>query len=145
MSDGRLVLDRSADAHHAAARLAGFPVAHGFGSIYALTARGDAVRRVNALKGRPLGQTGSVTAPTGHELDAFALAALPRDVSAALVQELVDAFGALGPFGFRGPAAAHVPAGLTSVDGDVRTVQVIVPGRACPSQVFLAAASAAVG
>lgn len=146
MSDARLVLDRPADAHHAAALLAaGMPVAHGFGSIYALTARGDAVRRVNALKGRPLAQTGSVTAPTGRELDAFDLAALPWGVSAALVQDLVDAFGELGPFGFRGPAAAHVPTGLTASDGVTRTVQVIVPGRACPSQLFLAAASAAVG
>ncbi|GEA87392.1 hypothetical protein [Cellulomonas cellasea] len=142
----RLVLDRPDDAHHAAALLAaGLPVAHGFGGIYALTARGDAVRRLNALKGRPPGQTGSVTAPTGRVLDAFDLAALPASVPAALVRELVDAFGALGPFGFRGPAAAHVPAGLTAPDRGTTTTQVIVPGDACPSQVFLAAADAAVG
>ncbi|MFS0701458.1 hypothetical protein AB6N24_15920 [Cellulomonas sp. 179-A 4D5 NHS] len=142
----RLVLDVPADARRAAVLLAaGLPVAHGFGPIYALTARGDAVRRLNALKGRTLDQTGSVTAPTGRVLDAFDLAALPPGVSPALVQDVVDAFGALGPFGFRGPAAAHVPAGLTAEDRGATTTQVIVPGDACPSQAFLAAASDAVG
>lgn len=148
MSDApaRLVLDRPADARAAAALLAdGTPVAHGFGAIYALTSRGDGVRRVNSLKGRPLDQTGSVTAPTGHVLDAFDLAALPAAVSPSLVQDVVDAFSALGPFGFRGPAAGHVPADLTAQDGDTTTTQVIVPGDGCPSQVFLAAASDAVG
>jgi tRNA A37 threonylcarbamoyladenosine synthetase subunit TsaC/SUA5/YrdC len=146
MSDTRLVLDRPADAHLAAALLAdGMPVAHGFGGIYALTCRGDAVRRVNALKGRPLAQTGSVTAPTGHVLDAFDLASLPTAAPPSLVRDVVDAFGALGPFGFRGPAAGHVPADLTAQDGATRTTQVIVPGDACPSQVFLAASSGAVG
>ncbi|MBO3103921.1 hypothetical protein [Cellulomonas fengjieae] len=142
----RRVLDRPADARFAAALLGdGLPVAHGFGGIYALTARGDAVRRVNALKGRPLDQTGSVTAPTGRVLDAFDLSALPPAVSPGLVQDVVDAFGALGPFGFRGPAAAHLPVGLTARDGTATTTQVIVPGDACPSQVFLAAAARAAG
>lgn len=142
----RLVLDDPADARRAATLLAaGRPVAHGFGPIYALTARGDAVRRLNALKGRPLDQTGSVTAPTGRVLDAFDLAALPPGVPRALVPDVVDAFGARGPFGFRGPAAAHVPAGLTAPDRGCTTTQVIVPGDACPSQAFLAAASDAVG
>ncbi|WP_315092914.1 hypothetical protein [uncultured Cellulomonas sp.] len=142
----RLILDRPADARLAAALLAdGHPVAHGFGGIYALTARGDRVRRLNALKGRPLDQTGSVTAPTGRVLDAFDLAALPVGVSRTLVQDVVDAFCALGPFGFRGPAAGHVPAGLTAQDRGTTTTQVIVPGDACPSQVFLAAAARAMG
>lgn len=148
MSDApaRLVLDRPADARLAAHLLAGgTPVAHGFGGIYALTSRGDGVRRVNALKGRPLDQTGSVTAPTGRVLDAFDLAALPAGVSPTLFRDVVEAFGALGPFGFRGPAAAHVPADLTARDAGTATTQVIVPGDACPSQTFLAAASAAVG
>ena len=78
-------------------------------------------------------------------LDAFDLAALPPEVSPGLVQDVVDAFSALGPFGFRGPAARHVPAGLTGQDGPTTTTQVIVPGDACPSQVFLAAAADAVG
>jgi hypothetical protein len=66
-------------------------------------------------------------------------------VPVSLVQDVVGAFSALGPFGFRGPAAGHVPADLTGQDGATRTTQVIVPGDACPSQVFLAAASDAVG
>ncbi|MBO9556277.1 hypothetical protein [Cellulomonas sp.] len=148
----RLVLDRPADAVHAARLLAeGRPVAHGFGNIYALTARGDAVQRLNALKGRPRDQTGSLTAPTGRVLDAFDLSALPPGVPPGLVADVVDAFGAVGPFGFRGPAAAHVPPGLTAWEGadrpgaGTRTTQVIVPGDACPSQRFLAAAADAVG
>lgn len=148
MSDDHapLVLDRPDDAALAARLLAdGHPVAHGFGNIYALTARGDAVRRLNALKGRPRDQTGSLTAPRGRVLDAFDLSALPAGVSPRLVADVVEAFCALGPFGFRGPAAAHVPPGLTARDGGTTTTQVIVPGDACPSQRFLAAAADAVG
>ena len=142
----RLVLDRPADAAHAARLLAaGRPVAHGFANIYALTAHADAVQRLNVLKGRPRDQTGSLTAATGHVLDAFDLSRLPRNVPPSLVADVVDAFAVVGPFGFRGPAAAHVPAGLTARDGPTTTTQVIVPGDACPSQRFLAAAADAVG
>ncbi|WP_208012439.1 hypothetical protein [Cellulomonas shaoxiangyii] len=142
----RLVLDRTDDVAHAARLLAeGRPVAHGFGNIYALTARGDAVGRLNALKGRPHDQTGSLTAPSGRVLDAFDLSALPPGVSPSLVADVVDACSTLGPFGFRGPAATHVPPGLTAQDGSTTTTQVIVPGDACPSQRFLAEASDAVG
>lgn len=146
MSDhARLVLDRPDDVALAVRALAeGVPVAHGFANFYALTARGDAVERLNALKGRPGDQTGSLTTATGRELDAFDLSALPPGVTAGLVADVVDAFSALGPFGFRGPAAAHVPSGLTAPDGPVTTTQVIVPGVACPSQRFLAAAAAVV-
>jgi len=145
-ADDRLVLDRPDDVAHAARLLAdGIPVAHGFGNIYALTARADAVERVNALKGRPRDQTGSLTAPSGQVLGAFDLSALPACVPPSLLADVVDAFCALGPFGLRGPAAADVPSGLTALDGSVTTAQVIVPGDACPSQRFLAAASEAAG
>lgn len=141
----RLVLDRPDDVALAARLLSdGDPVAHGFANIYALTGRGDAVGRVNALKGRPRDQTGSLTAPTGRVLDAFDLAALPRDVPVQLVADVVDALTALGPIGFRGPAAAHVPSALSARDAGTRTTQVIVPGAACPSQQLLAAAADAV-
>ncbi|MBO0901831.1 hypothetical protein J1G43_17865 [Cellulomonas sp. zg-ZUI22] len=142
----RLVLDRPADAELAARLLAaGRPVAHGFANVYALTARGDAVQRLNVLKGRPCDQVGSLTAATGHVLDAFDLSRLPPGVPPSLVADVVEAFAAIGPFGFRGPAAARLPAGLTAWDGPTRTTQVIVPGDACPSQRFLAAATDAVG
>ncbi|MBO3095449.1 hypothetical protein [Cellulomonas dongxiuzhuiae] len=145
-ADDRLVLDRPDDVAHAVRSLAdGVPVAHGFGNIYALTGRADAVVRINALKGRPHDQTGSLTAPAGRVLSALDLSALPACVSPGLLADVVDAFRALGPFGFRGPAAAHVPPGLTALDGSVTTAQVIVPGDACPSQRFLAASSDAVG
>jgi len=144
MSDD-LVLDRPADVARAALLLAhGRTVAHGFGNIYALTARADAVRRLNALKGRPRHQTGSLTAPADGVLDAFDLTALPPGVTPDLVEDVVAALSALGPVGFRGPAAPHVPAGLTARDAGTTTTQVIVPGDACPSQRFLAVAAAAV-
>ena len=140
-----LVLDRPDDAALAARLLAeGRLVAHGFANLYALTARGDAVQRLNALKGRPRGQTGSLTAPTGRVLDAVDLARLPACLSRGLVEDVVAALTSIGPIGFRGPAAAHVPPGLTATDGPTTTAQVIVPGDACPSQRFLAAAAAAV-
>jgi hypothetical protein len=58
---------------------------------------------------------------------------------------LLDALLRLGPIGFRGPAAVGVPAHLTQADGGVRTVQVVSPGHACPSNDFLARALHAAG
>jgi tRNA A37 threonylcarbamoyladenosine synthetase subunit TsaC/SUA5/YrdC len=126
---------------------AGHAVGHGFGGFYAITARGDVetVRRVNRLKGRPLDQVGSiVTTPAGIS-DVFDWNALPAGLSRARVLELMGAFYALGPFGFRGPAAAHVPDQLTQVAGGVRTTQLIAPGYACASNDFLARALTATG
>lgn len=143
----RLVVDDPDDAALAAALLAdGAVVAHGFGNVYALTARGDAatVARVNALKGRPAGQVGSVTAPVGAELSAFDLGALPPELDPPLVARVVEALTRLGPIGFRGPAAAHVPAHLTAPAHGVTTAQVILPGSRCPSNQLLRLAAAAV-
>jgi hypothetical protein len=39
--------------------------------------------------------------------------------------------------GFRGPAVASVPDHLTSLDGSIRTTQVIAPGYRCPSNGLL--------
>ena len=39
---------------------------------------------------------------------------------------------ALGPIGFRGPAAEHIPDHLTVTDAGMRTVQLITPGDALP-------------
>ena len=60
----------------------------------------------------------------------------------ARCSRLIDTFFGLGPFGFRGPAASHVPgppdARRTPA---IRTAQVIAPGYACPSNDFLALAA----
>lgn len=144
----RLVLDDPAAAQAAAELLGGGAVvAHGFANLYAITARGDGptVRRVNALKGRPVGQVSSVTCATEDVLRAFDLAALAAPLTAGLVEEVVAALTDLGPFGFRAPAGRHVPDHLTSVRDGVRTTQVIVPGRACPSNAFLRLSTAAAG
>ena len=42
-------------------------------------------------------------------------------------------FYALGPMGFRGPAAPGIPGHLTSLDAEVRTTQLIHPGFRCSS------------
>jgi hypothetical protein len=54
------------------------------------------------------------------------------------VKALMDELYALGPFGFRGPAAPGVPAHLTSLDAEIRTTQLIAPGYRCPSNELLA-------
>ncbi|MBX9247047.1 hypothetical protein ICW40_19840 [Actinotalea ferrariae] len=143
----RLVVDDLTDTALAATLLAGGAVvAHGFGNIYALTARGDAasVARVNALKGRPVDQVGSITLPPDRLLSAFDVDALPEPLTPELVGRVVDAFARVGPIGFRGPAASHVPAHLASTANGVLTTQVIVPGTRCPSNRFLTLAAAAV-
>ncbi len=138
-----LLLDHADDVRAAAAVLAaGGAVGHGFGNFYALTTRPDApvVRRINVLKGRPPEQVGSVvTTPLRIPL-LFDWAALPEGLTARAVRGVIDALFELGPFGFRGPAAAHVPDHLAQVDGGVRTTQVIAPGYACPSNRFLSRA-----
>jgi hypothetical protein len=138
-----LLLDDAGDTGEAAAVLAaGGAVGQGFGNFYVLTTRPDAatVRRINLLKGRPPEQVGSVvTTPLRIPL-LFDWAALPEGLSARVVRSVMDALFELGPFGFRGPAAAHVPDHLAQVDGGVRTTQVIAPGYACPSNRFLSRA-----
>jgi hypothetical protein len=139
-SDRTPLVTDLANARTAAAQLAaGAAVAHGFGNFYAITSRGnaDCVRRVNVMKGRPPEQVGSVTVPPARIAEVFDWDALPEGMSRACVDELFDAFFGLGPFGFRGPARAGIVDQLTSMDGDIRTTQVIAPGYACPSNSFL--------
>jgi hypothetical protein len=133
------------DVASAAGRLArGDVVAHGFANLYALTTLPDAttVRATNSLKGRPVGQVGSVTTTPSRMTSLWDLADLPPDLPTDAVHALLDALYGLGPCGFRGPAAEHVPRHLTSTDGGRATVQLIAPGYACPSNRFLAAAIA---
>lgn len=139
----RPVITDPVDAARAADQLAaGFVVAHGFANFYAITTRADAetVRRVNQLKGRPADQVGSITGPPAGLADAFDLTALPTGLSRRRALDLLDAFFTLGPFGFRGPAAAGVPDHLTASDSGIRTAQVIAPGYTCPSNDFLSRA-----
>ena len=138
-----LHLESPHDVARAADRLArGDVVAHGFANLYALTTLPDAttVRATNALKGRPVGQVGSVTTTPSRMTSLWDLAALPPDLPLDAVHALLDTLLGLGPCGFRGPAAERVPRHLTSVGGTRATVQLIAPGYACPSNRFLAAA-----
>ncbi len=138
-----LLLDHADDVAEAAAVLArGGLVGQAFGNFYVLTTRPDAatVRRVNLLKGRPADQVGSVVTTPPRIPLLFDWAALPQGLSGRAVRSLVDALFELGPFGFRGPAAAYVPDHLAQFDGGVRTTQVIAPGYACPSNRFLSRA-----
>jgi tRNA A37 threonylcarbamoyladenosine synthetase subunit TsaC/SUA5/YrdC len=144
----RAELNRPDDVAEAARALAvGAAVGPGFGGFYAITARGDAegVRRVNQLKGRPLDQVGSIVTTSARMSDVFDWNALPPGLSRPRVLELMSAFYALGPFGFRGPTAAHVPDQLTQPADGVRTTQLIAPGYACASNDFLAQALTATG
>jgi hypothetical protein len=139
----KLVLSRPADLERAARAIAdGAIVGHAFGNFYVITTRPDAdvVRGVNLMKGRPANQVGSVTTTrelTPHLFDWSRLpAGLPRETVSALIDRLFN----VGPFGFRGPAADHIPDHLAAYDGDIRTTQVIAPGYACRSNRLLARA-----
>lgn len=136
----RPILTDVVESARAAAELAaGGVVGHGFGNFYAITARADqaSVARVNAMKGRPVDQVGSVTVPPSRIPEQFDWTALPPGLSRRAVLTVMDTFFGLGPFGFRGPAAAHLPAHMTSRDGAALTTQVIAPGYACPANDFL--------
>ena len=143
-----LHLEDPGDVVQAAERLArGDVVAHGFANLYALSTLPDVttVRATNVLKGRPTTQVGSVTTTPSRLTSVWDVAALPADLPRDAVHALLDALYGLGPFGFRGPAAAHVPRHLTLGAAGRPTVQLIAPGYACPSNLFLAAALARSG
>jgi tRNA A37 threonylcarbamoyladenosine synthetase subunit TsaC/SUA5/YrdC len=114
---------------------------HAFGNFAALAARPDleSLQAMNALKGRPTNQVGSVTTTPEKSTRVFDWdrVQLPWSPVIAVMADLQ----ALGPIGFRGPAAAHIPDHLT-VDG---TVQLISPGDACPSNALVADALDLIG
>jgi hypothetical protein len=119
----------------AAAAAGGAAMFYGFGNFCALAAAPDAetMRRMNRLKGRSLDQVGSVTTTPGRAALAFDWARLPRTLGRGVIEALMADFRALGPIGFRGPAADGVPAHLT-ING---TAQLIMPGDACPSNLLV--------
>jgi tRNA A37 threonylcarbamoyladenosine synthetase subunit TsaC/SUA5/YrdC len=129
-----LILNLASDADRRLAAIAttnGAALFYGFGNFCALAAMPDleSMRRVNALKGRPLDQVGSVTADPARALAVFDWSGLDRDRIEALMAD----FTLLGPIGFRGPASGLVPDHLTVTDRGVRTVQLIMPGDGCLS------------
>jgi hypothetical protein len=129
-------LDRRAAARATAGGAALF---YGFGNFCALAARPDrtSVLRINRLKGRPLAQAGSVTSDPSRMALAFDWARLPRDIEPEILLSMMADYQALGPIGFRGPAAAGVPDHLTVMDGQIRTVQHISPGVRCRSNALV--------
>jgi hypothetical protein len=97
----------------------------------------DVVRYANQVTGRAESHVNSITTTLRYipELVDWSLVAPP--LNAMLVMDLIDALFEMGPFGFRGPAAPHIPAHLSVVDGDTRTTQIIGAGYGCRSNVFL--------
>jgi hypothetical protein len=133
-------LVRPADADRAAFAIArGSIVGHAFGNFYVITTRpeADIVRGVNLMKGRPADQVGSLTTTRCRVAGLFDWSRLPEGLPRSSVNALIERLYSLGPFGFRGPAAAHIPDHLAAYDGDIRTTQVIAPGYACPSNTLL--------
>ncbi|MFE0647801.1 L-threonylcarbamoyladenylate synthase [Streptomyces sp. NPDC059534] len=138
-----LVLGEAEDVRRAAEALdEGAAVAHGFGTSYALTARPDreVVERVNRMKGCPADRVTGVTTVPERVGSLFDWTRLPSELPRRQIEDLVDELLHLGPFGLRGPAAAHIPPHLTAVRQGVETVRVIAPGHSCPSNAFLAEA-----
>jgi hypothetical protein len=143
----RMLITDPGDVDRAAHDLAsGAVVGQAFANFYVITSRGDrrSVTSVNVMKGRPPGQVGSITTAPSRIPDVWDWTKLPPRLSRRAVLGVVDTLYGLGPFGFRGPAAAHVPDHLTNLDAGVRTAQVIAPGYACPSNHFLVSATEAV-
>jgi hypothetical protein len=143
----RHVLSDYHDVAWASVALAGGGIiAQGFANFYVITTRPDeeTVRRVNRMKGRSPTQVGSITSTPARIPLAYDWSKLPAGLTRRRVRDLMRSLFQLGPFGFRGPAASHVPAHLTQVDDGITTTQVIAPGYACPSNDFLAASLDAV-
>jgi hypothetical protein len=111
---------------------------YAFGNFCALAARPDlaSLRAMNRLKGRPLDQVGSVTTTPERAKHVFDWDRVQLPWS-ALVATMAD-LHALGPIGFRGPAAERIPDQLTVTDAGVRTVQLISPGDVCLSNALVA-------
>ena len=142
----RLVLTNPADVQRAADALAdGGVVGHGFANVYAMTTRpgADIVQRFTGTHDRPTGGLTSITVPPNRIPDLYDWTQLPPGLTRRSVLRVVDAFYKAGPFGFRGPAAEHLPPHLTYLEADVVTTLVIAPGYNCPSNDFLARALAA--
>src|SRR5436190_19118717 len=108
----RMVVTDPADVHRAAHDLAaGAVIGQAFANFYVITSRADrrSVASVNVMKGRPPGQVGSITTAPSRIPDVWDWPKLPPRLCRRAVLGVVDTFYGLGPFGFRGPAVAHIP------------------------------------
>src|SRR4051794_21068595 len=140
-SNEPLVLGIQGDEQLAARAMAlGAVVCHPFAHMYALAGHPAPLvgRHINELLGRAPEQAGSVITTRDYLADLFDWSKVPPPLSRARVLEMTDTLLGLGPFGFRGPAAPHLPDHLTSLEGEVRTVQVIGSGYRCASTRLLA-------
>jgi hypothetical protein len=110
---------------------------YAFGNFCALAAKPDlaSLEAMNRLKGRPLGQVGSVTTTPERSTKVFDWDQVMVPWS-SLVGVMSD-LHALGPIGFRGPSADFIPEHLTVMDKGFRTVQLISPGDVCPSNALI--------
>lgn len=140
-STHRLSLGRAGDRSLAATAIAfGTPVFHGSGAGYALTFHPDAevVGAVRRGLDRPASWRPALLTTRARVMelgDAEALHPSPAEFLAALDERL-----ARGPVSLTVPAAADVPAHLTTRCDGVATIELVVPGAACPSVAFLEAA-----
>lgn len=138
--DVELFLDNPAHRHTAAVAVTqGRVLGYGFGNFYGLACLPQecSVQALNRLKGRPASQVGSVTTTPSRLGDVCDWTQLPVGLSRGQALEVIEALLALGPFGFRAPAAPRLPRHLTQVQDGVRTTQVISPGAACLSNAVL--------
>lgn len=95
---------------------------HAFGNVHAPAARLDcALDRMNGV---------TTTPERGKHVFDWDAVRLPWGALVAVMSDLQT----LGPIGFRGPAAASIPAHLTRSG----TVQLLSPGDACPSNALVA-------
>lgn len=112
----------------------------------------ESMRSVNVNKGRKPDQVASLVTTREHIESIFDWDKLGPGMTKDDVVKMMDAFYTkseenphadfAGPFGFRGPAADHIPDHLTEIDPKTgkRLVQIILPNYECPSNDVVGAA-----
>ena len=140
---GRAHVFDIADARHRArvvdAVSGGAPMGYWFGNFCVIGSRParSAFLRINRAKGRPDEQPGSVVTTPERLTRMFDWSLLPGGLDRGAVVGALDALVGLGPIGMRGPATDTIPDHLSAWDGGVRTVQVVLPGQGCPSNILV--------
>jgi tRNA A37 threonylcarbamoyladenosine synthetase subunit TsaC/SUA5/YrdC len=117
----------------------GAPMGYWFGNFCVIGSRParSAFLRINRAKGRPDEQPGSVVTTSERLVRMFDWSLLPEGLDRGAVMAALDALVGLGPIGMRGPVTDTIPDHLSAWDGAVRTVQVVLPGRRCPSNLLV--------